>query len=290
MGKYKQTILFLIIFFGLNNCSFRNLWLNNSEYLAYWQIDSYFNLNPEQKKKTKLILKQYWIDIKCKKIPLINKDLDIIKTNFTTDKEGPKESWLRETAKKWQYRIRDLIVNDSALFLNSLSIKQWKYFKNKIKEKNKKYSDFFAKELNEQKEEYLEENIDRFQVYFGSVEIQQKSKLMDIFNRNMKKYPFYFKQRLNAQENFIAFFNTKKNIIEIKKKLSDWIIDPELLRSFPIRKEFLEERKRRFKIPSQINQILLDKQRKYFNDFISELQEDLIRFSDYEKNCNSSPL
>ncbi|MEZ4742526.1 MAG: hypothetical protein R3B45_08770 [Bdellovibrionota bacterium] len=244
-SKSYFTCLLLIVFylFLSTSCSFRRLAIANGDYLVKRKIYTYVSLKDDQKQKldgyVDKIWKQvptYWLAPIVDELKRLEKTLqdgltqEDIQTSLVNFRKIMKEFWLTHG-------------EGASELLLSLSSKQLDELASNLEDGNEWIKDKLEKSEKELKEEWLENELEGFEKFYGAPTKKQSDliteTLVSVSRVDLEKH---LASRRSSQESFVAFLKEKPTRKELNERVLRWIERPELLRIGKFQQEYLKRR------------------------------------------------
>ena len=258
----------------LSGCNSIVLFYDFGPSLARWQIDSYFDLNGKQDDWLEKRLKVHFAWHRSEEL---EDYIEFLKQVQVHGGDGLTLAELKEGNEilfKFQNRIAERIIPDTALFLSTTHEFQVEHLEKEMLEENMEFEESRKKSRDRQANERLKSLLDTLEDWLGDLsddQIREITRLHGQWNGSQRaSTDNWIKRRKKTQKSFLALLRGNPETVKLEAWLRNWLrswTDP----ADPVEKDRRNRRIRRnMRRILQIDALLTTKQRQHA---VTELQD-----------------
>lgn len=272
----KKIIVMLLLPFILIGCS-STFAYNNIDWLLYWYLDDYVELNKSQKKifDTKLDVWLRW----HRKEELVQYKNQLLSLKQRLN-AGPlaSEEWLNEfdTARNHWTRLRDRVGPDLVEFVPKLSDEQVDNLFDALEEQNiENEQDRDELTEAERREERIDDLQDQLKSYVGKLNKDQKALVVEYEPRFKTNFDNWIAYRRKVQAEAKQIIQRRNSDPDFANKLTEIMRHPEAYQSPEYQDVSAYNRVLSTELTAELNLSFTPKQMRKLNKKIDDLLEDL---------------
>ena len=222
--KFQKSLFLIFITIGLYACSTVKISYNWADYLFYRKIDSYFDIEDQEKfVETKLDKLHIWH--RKEELPKYIIFLKEVKHRIKDGVVNEDLDWIHKGLRGFGRNLVTHITKDSVTFLASLSKEQIVYFEEKLSERNSKKLKRIQRPEKEKRAELLEEALEDVKEWIGDLSKEQINQVEAMIVVNKKKEMIKYNHKKNSQQRFIKFLKDRQNFTRFSERLNDWFFN-----------------------------------------------------------------
>ncbi|MFT6897403.1 MAG: hypothetical protein ACJA13_001809 [Paraglaciecola sp.] len=267
----KYLLIVCLICFTISGCSSKFAY-NNIDWLMYWYIDEYVDLDKQQKTSLDPKVQQWLAWHRSEQLAQYRAQLQILKQQISTGAVTPGQ-WLThmELAKQHWASLRDEISPALVSLVPQLSDKQIISFFDTLEEKNRER----IKEREEKKPQQrwvkqVEDIEQQAKGFIGKLTPQQKKLIEDYTQRFESNFENWINYRRNIQRDARTLMLQRRDDMDFKTKLIDLMRHPENYQDAAFRQKSAQNSQLYSELLAALSQSLTEKQRR---KGIKELQD-----------------
>lgn len=273
MAKLK-LILFFFVFITLTGCS-SSIAYNNINWLLYWYLDDYVELDKAQKQLLDVRIGQWHHWHRTEELAKYKQQLVSLRQQLNS---GPlsQQQWLAQFAQGRQHwsRFRDQLSPELSKLALSLNDEQITNLFEVLEEENQKESEELSelteKELIEERQERIEEQI---KDNIGRLSSQQKSIIAEFVPQFKSTMSMWVEYRRAIQSQARELMLRRHQVENFAIQLDSLIRDPEKFKSPAYIAASDHNRALFAQLAARINTTLSDKQKRKLDNKIEDLIE-----------------
>ncbi len=270
--KKWVTVIFVLL---LGGCSSK-LAYNNLDWLVYWYMDDYIELNNRQEAMFDKQLDN-WIDWhRSKELPAYINHLKLVKEDLAENRltEQRLLSHYTKATEHWQ-RLREEITPPLASMAGELSDEQvirlfaaLEKDNKETEEKIEETNEWSEQERMEDRVESLEEDMEE---RIGRLTEEQKQLIQDMAPGFMPSRELWLAYRRDLQQRARVLFAGRKNNPEFTEQLTALMLNPEQYRSEAFLQVWRNNRQQHARLASSVASSLTAKQKGKLEDEINDM-------------------
>lgn len=273
----KGCLLFLMLL--MSGCSSK-LAYNNLDWLIYWYMDDYIELNDQQEAIFDKRLEQ-WIDWhRSEEMPRYIAHLKAVRDDIIND--ALNEERLMEHYEKatdhWQ-RLRAEITPELASMANRLNddqvIRLFAALEKDNKESEESIIEIDEKTPEERAEQRLEDLQEDMSSRIGSLTDEQKAIIADFSPLFKRSSRLWLEYRRDLQQRARALFANRENNPDFSAELEALMLNPEQYRSEAFLDVWNNNRNQHARMAAELSHTLTDKQKRKLVEEIDDMIDDL---------------
>lgn len=272
----KRIISALIFCFTLSSCSSQFAY-NNLDWLAYWYIDDYVDLDREQKKQFDVHLEKWLQWHRKEELSRYKMQLERIRERLA---KGPltEQEILQEFAegrKHWE-RLRAKLSPELSQFAALLNDNQVDAFFEELAEQNQEWEEELAEQKDAEKMEKRIENLEEdMKDHIGRLTSEQKQLIRKFADKFISNSDEWLKYRRRIQAEAKSLFEHRHENPEFSAELMALMLQPEQYRHEALVTNLENNRVFYASLMARISETLTEKQHKRLFRKLDNLIEDL---------------
>ena len=223
-------VITLIAALAVSSCTFRKLLLNNADWLAMRQIDSFFDINSKQRKQINPEVKATVAWVKSEKFPELSALLTEMKKAWELGITAEKLAEFDVRISAFRVEIVNQIATPAGVFLASLSDDQIKHLEQELADSNKRLEKLVAMTPEEFASKRRDRVLENLEEWFGDLSKGDGEKLINVVGVNRDRVVTHLEGRRVSQKTFVDFLRTRPTPEAISAQLKLWADQPETMR------------------------------------------------------------
>ncbi|MFC4699176.1 DUF6279 family lipoprotein [Glaciecola siphonariae] len=274
----KIIVLFAVLL--ITGCSAKFAY-KNLDWLVYWYVDDYVELNNEQEDKFDAYIAQWQAWHIQSELPKYKAHLEELSNDiYTQNISIERMSYHQQKARDHWYRLRAHIAPGMADMATTLSEEQITYFFAALEKENvedeKERAKREEKSAQERKEAWIERNLDNLSDWLGKLNDEQKSFVENSYGRFRSNSSNWVSYKRAYQQAMRSEFASPDRGERFKQRMIALINNPEAYRSSEMI-EVSEHNERETKLYMLSLFTLSDeKQRRHLIGEIEDLRDDVV--------------
>jgi len=278
----KIIIIGLVLF--LSGCSTKFVY-KNLDWLVYWYVDDFVELNDEQEKLVDVKLANWLEWHKNNEIPKYIAHLNELSGDIRMQQMSlDKMDYHQQKAAEHWIRLKAKIIPDLVDMAPLLSQEQVDSMFKEIDEMNKdeaqEREEYLEKSPEQRKKRSIKRNTKNLKRWLGDVNNEQEALIENMYGQYHSNSELWLEYRVRYQAELRSLFNSPDRGEEFKAKLNKLLMQPEEYRGAVLNQRNLENGNKYKEFLLAVDALATDDQRKHLLAEIAEFVED---FSDLAK-------
>lgn len=230
-----KKIVILLCVLMLSACSTRFAY-NNIDWLVYWYLDDYVELNTEQEEQFDSMLAKWMQWHKTQELPKYKQQLqDIINEVEQGQLNHSKFVAHRERARSHWERARNYVAQDIVTIAKTLDKEQVEYFFNALEKQNKEEEEEIlenqARSAEKRRERWIKRNQKSVKGWIGKLQPEQNELIESFRERFESTGALWLEYRRKYQSALKTVFDFPERGAQFEAALLELITNPEQYRS-----------------------------------------------------------
>ncbi len=278
LSQKARRLALPIVFCGeifLANCSTLSLTYQYADWLVYWKVDHYFDVNTEQQAFLNNQIGAFKKWHKTEEIPRYISFLTYIKTQWH---DGFSQQELDSIFIMYQSLWKSLSLRLAAAstpFLTTLNADQLTSLQQTIRDDNQELLDQRMENGLDPIEQKVEKVSDRLEDWLGSLTLEQKLQIDQHIRNLPDTFQVWFDNRIRRQKFFISLLKQQANEKRLQQEIGQLLSTPEQGASDAYIATMQQQKSGIFSTIMAIDQIISPQQREHATDQIGKILQEL---------------
>lgn len=262
-------------------CSFRQTGYRYADWLIESQINKHLDLEGEQKRQARALIKQTLNEVSHEILPKISTQIaDLSRRGADGAFSTEDAQWFMDQYTSLIAHFFEIIDDPLATILSNLTTKQLDHLERKLADNRKDDETRLKSSDIEYEKKELKRFVSRFGSLYGDLSNDQEKKIAKIMGMNKFNGEQKLKIRAEMNATFVAFLRNKPKEQEIQKKILAWSLDRSTMIQSPDLKKFYTEQQDSWKSKLvAIDGLITHEQRQHMTTELTKLSEDLAEMS-----------
>ena len=130
-----RALLPLLLLVSLGACTFTGLILSQGDRFILWYLDDYLDLNGPQTQTAKRYLNTYWFRVRCDHSHRFQQELNGLASRIQSGSSESLAGDIERFFTTWKIRLLRPMLPFASEFLTTITLDQWKNFREETTEK-----------------------------------------------------------------------------------------------------------------------------------------------------------